>query len=131
MIYRYDFLDGSETVDVSEEWAAILEEMDREEAKNHRKETRRHTSLDALLYEGADFASPENVEAALTDRALLDAAFTCLTETQARRLKMMLDGMTYMEISEKESVSFQKIGKSIQQALTRLEKNRKNIFGMG
>ena len=62
MKYRYAFITGTEEVEISEEWAAVLEEMDHEQQLSDRRETRRHQSLDDLLYEGLDFAAEGDAE---------------------------------------------------------------------
>ena len=44
--YEYSFSNESEIIEVSDEWADILEELDRLEYNNNHAETRRHVSLD-------------------------------------------------------------------------------------
>ena len=44
--YQYRFTDEVITVEISDEWADILEELDRCEYNNDPAETRRHVSLD-------------------------------------------------------------------------------------
>ena len=44
--YVYEFVNETVEIEISEEWAAILREMDREEKLSDRRETRRHTSLE-------------------------------------------------------------------------------------
>ena len=97
MKYRYAFTTGEEAVEISEEWAAVLEEMDHEEQLSNRRETRRHQSLDDLLYEGLDFASDGDAESSLLEKEdgrELEEALGCLTEVQRRRLLMHCEGMT-------------------------------------
>ena len=52
MKIKYEFADGDVEVDVPNEWASILVELDRLERNNDKKERRRHYSLDACVYEG-------------------------------------------------------------------------------
>ena len=97
MKYRYAFTTGEEGVEIPEEWAAVLEEMDHEEQLSNRRETRRHQSLDDLLYEGLDFAAEGDAESPLLkkeDGRELEEALGCLTEVQRRRLLMHCEGMT-------------------------------------
>ena len=125
MKYRYGFVTGNETVDVPEEWAAVLREMDQEEMNNGRRETRRHSSLEELLEEGQDFASDCDAESLLLEKELfreVEEALTFLTETQRRRLMMHCEGMTMREIAAQEGVGFSKIEKSVHQAGIILEK---------
>ena len=44
--YQYRFTDEVITVEISDEWASVLAELDREEYNNDHAETRRHVSLD-------------------------------------------------------------------------------------
>ena len=44
--YEYSFSNESVIIEVSDEWASILAELDREEYNNDHAETRRHVSLD-------------------------------------------------------------------------------------
>ena len=90
MKYRYGFVTGNETVEVPEEWAAVLREMDQEEMNNGRRETRRHSSLEKLLEEGVDFAAPGNAESVLMENEYspeTEKALDCLTETQIRPIQ--------------------------------------------
>ena len=125
MKYRYAFITGEEAVEISEEWAAVLEEMDHEEQLSNRRETRRHQSLDALLYEGLDFASDGDAESPLLEKEdgrELEAALGCLTEIQRRRLLMHCKGMTFVQIGEAEGISRQKATTSVEKAILNLKK---------
>ena len=44
--YQYKFADEVITVEITDEWAGILEELDRVEYNNNHAETRRHIPLD-------------------------------------------------------------------------------------
>jgi RNA polymerase sigma-70 factor (ECF subfamily) len=44
--YQYKFTDEVITVEISDEWASVLAELDREQYNNDHAETRRHVSLD-------------------------------------------------------------------------------------
>ena len=117
--YRYGFVDGTEEIEISEEWAVVLREMDREELNNKRRETRRHTSLEILDYEGEDFAAAGDAETALLlkeSEEEAEAALSSLTEIQRRRVKMRMEGRTYREIGMFECVDARAIEKSIKAA---------------
>lgn len=56
-IIKYKFHDGhTEEIEVSEEVAAVFEELQKYEKKVERKEIRRHISLDMLKEKGFEFA---------------------------------------------------------------------------
>ena len=125
MKYTYAFVTGSSQVEVPEEWAELLAEMDHEEELHNRRETRRHQSLDDLVYEGLDFAAEGDAEDALINRENvreLTEALDALTETQRRRLLMHCAGMTYREIAKLEKVTFTKVGRSMDQAKSKIQK---------
>ena len=130
MKYRYGFATGTETVEIPEEWAAVLEEMDHEEQLCDRRESRRHQSLDDLLYEGMDFAADGDAETPLLEKEFsgeLEEALCCLTEIQRRRLLMHCEGMTYAQIGLREEISLQKAAVSVEKA----KNNLKKIMGGG
>lgn len=56
MKIKYEFVNETIEVEVSDEWAAVISDLDRLERNNDKKERRRHYSLDACTYEGMDFA---------------------------------------------------------------------------
>jgi RNA polymerase sigma-70 factor (ECF subfamily) len=61
MKYTYKFVDGVENdVEVSEELLALLNEFDRQEKKNDRRETRRHVSMDKLA--GLGIGVPDHTQ---------------------------------------------------------------------
>ena len=125
MKYRYAFTTGEEAVEISEEWAAVLEEMDHEEQLGNRRETRRHQSLDDLLYEGMDFASDGDAESPLLEKefsAELAEALEKLTETQRRRLLLRCEGMTYREMGNREAANIKSCEESVKGAIRKMQK---------
>ena len=46
MKYKYEFANENRTIEISEEWISVLEELDRLEYNNNHAETRRHVSID-------------------------------------------------------------------------------------
>ena len=130
MKYRYGFSTGTETVEIPEEWAAVLEEMDHEEQLCARRERRRHQSLDALLYEGMDFAGDGDAETPLLENELsgeLEEALEKLTEIQRRRLLMHCEGMTYREMGRLEDANMKSCEESVKGAIRKIQKNLEEI----
>lgn len=56
MRIHYEFSDKTVEIEVNDEWGNILIDLDRQEYNVNHKETRRHTSLDGLDFEGKLFA---------------------------------------------------------------------------
>ena len=77
MKIKYEFADGDVEVDVPNEWASILVELDRLERNNDKKERRRHYSLDSCVYEGIVYASEDKNLTAIFET---DSKFGRLTE---------------------------------------------------
>ena len=87
----YRFADGHvEEVEVALEVAEALKELDRQEYNNTQKETRRHTSLDAVEYEDERLADPHADTALIAIRRMdatkLWAAFIQLKPKQRELL---------------------------------------------
>ena len=126
--YRYGFADGTEEIEISEEWAAVLREMDREEEANRKKQTRRHISLDAVDYEGEEFAEDGDAETALLEKEsdrVVERTLSSLTDVQRRRVEMRTLGMSYRDIAEKENTNWKTIKESITGAAIKIQKNLK------
>ena len=60
MQFTYKTATGNITIDVDEEWVAILQDCDREEYNNDHAETRRHYHFEACEYEGQDYADDDD-----------------------------------------------------------------------
>ena len=56
MKIKYEFNTETVEIEVPDDWGNIVIELDRNEYNNNHKETRRHYSLDACMFEGMDFA---------------------------------------------------------------------------
>lgn len=70
MKVRYEFVNGEiSEIEVDDNLGELLVDFDRQEYNNDHKETRRHTSLDGMEYEGEAFLSPENTEEQVLKRA--------------------------------------------------------------
>ena len=123
--YRYGFVDGTEEIEISEEWASVLREMDRAEEANRKKQTRRHISLDAVDFEGGEFAEEGDAETALLEKEAdwaVEEMRSSLTDVQRRRVEMRLDGLTYREIAMMESTSAMACQESVMGAAKKLKK---------
>ena len=136
MIIEYKLADGSTAwVDVTEELAEFLEEDDRRTSNADRRE-RYHApfSIDALLYEGEEYAdkdTPETIYLACEEEDeedRMERYLSVLTETQRRRVRMRLAGLTYREIAEIERTDFSSVAESLKAAGKKLHKTFPKIF---
>ena len=81
----YHFVNESKEDESEEKWDQVLKELDRLEYNNNHRETRRHTSLDGMEYEGEAFLSPADTEEQVLkreDMARLLRAMEALTPAQ-------------------------------------------------
>ncbi len=62
MKYKYNFCNEAVEIDVPDEWAQVLQNLDREEYNNNQKETRRHSSLEVFDPDELPVPSEESVE---------------------------------------------------------------------
>jgi len=110
------------------------------EIQNADRRERYHTpySTDALLYEGTDFTgtdTPETIYLAYEDEAengsddeQIERYFSVLTETQRRRCRMRLAGLTYQQIAAIEDADYSSVVESIKGAQKKLRKKFPDIF---
>jgi len=126
MKIRYEFANGEVTeVEVSEEVGAVIVESRREEENLARKNRYHCYSLDAIDYEGAEYADPHTPEGDYISREnkeVISRALACLTETQRRRLMLYAGGLSYREIARREGVDHKKVIKSVEAAKEKLKK---------
>ena len=77
MKIRYEFVNESTEIEVSDEWGSVLLELDRQEYNINQKETRRHCSLEAYDQDhnllGADDDVLETVISAFEQEDLKNA----------------------------------------------------------
>lgn len=118
MKIKYAFLDGTVTeVEVSDEIGAVI--IDSRKAEHAQDERHRYHcySYDAIDYEGEEYGACD--EYAVEDdsaeqTARIREAFSHLTATQQRRLRMYANGKTLREIAAIEETSFQSVSESIE-----------------
>ena len=65
MKIQYKFATETVTIEVDDRWGELLVDLNRQEYNNDHKETRRHSSMDALAEQGVQFAAEQDALAAL------------------------------------------------------------------
>lgn len=126
MVIRYRFVTGDEYVEVPDEWASTLAELDKQGQNNQRKETRRHVQIASGLSEstGAWFFDKmaemayENVEDHIVIQKLLES----LTPQQRTLLiALALEGASLTDIAKRQGISKPSVH-------TKIERLRKRIM---
>lgn len=117
MLVKYHFEKETLEIEVSEEWANVIIELDRLEYNNDHKEKRRHCSLDALNLDETLLPSKENVEADVVrkeESKMLEEAISRLKPHQQALIRAvyfdeipMTEYATYLGIT-KSAVTQQK-----------------------
>ena len=128
MKIKYAFLDGTVTeVEVSDEIGAVI--IDSRKAEHAQDERHRYHcySYDAIDYEGEEYGACD--EYAVEDdsaeqTARIREAFSHLTATQQRRLRLYANGKTLREIAAIEEASFQSVSVSIEAGRKKFLPNR-------
>lgn len=127
MKIKYEFADGDVELEVSDEWASVLAELDRLERNNDKKEKRRHYSLEACTYEGADYAvEDEGISALfkdLTELERLTNAMEHLSDKQKSLIKAIyFDGISVSEYAAMEGVDHSAISHRLRTIYKKLKK---------
>ena len=102
---------------------------DTRKTQNLERKERYHTecSLDAMVYEGAIFASDEDVEEDFLryeqERAIYDWLRSRLTLVQYRRFRYLMEGLSLRDIAELEGADYKTVRESIEAARKKLQKS--------
>ena len=126
MKIKYVFCNEEVEIEVSEEWGAIILDMDREEYNNNHAETRRHCSLDALDRDDNNIPSGEDLEADYLEkeeREELHAAIKQLSPRQQGLIKQVyFEGRKYTDIAVEEGKKESAIRNATNRATKKIKK---------
>lgn len=128
--YTYYFVDGTQSeVSATDEMYEILEEMDREERNNNRKNTRRHISISDTNDKNENISDPRgNAYDEIIRRAgekKFERAMSTLTEKQQELVCKRFDEVKSVgSIAAEEGVDIS----AISHRLDRIEKKLKKFF---
>ena len=124
----YIFSDGTASeIEVTDEFYTLYAELVQQEKRNHWKETRRHISLNYLLENGIDFASPAadllSVLIQQEDEKRIHKAMAALSNKQKDLAeKVFFKGMTLTAIAKEKGVSQPAITQQLATVLKKLKK---------
>ena len=125
---NYEFVTGEVVeIEVSEEWAEVLKEMDRNEHNINQTETRRHCTLDVLGDEG-EWMLDETTDPALIAEMretmeLVIGAIKSITPKQRDIIKRVaIEGMSIVDYAEKECISQPVASKRLKAAQKNIKK---------
>lgn len=125
---KYEFADGTTSeIEVTDELYALHLQLVQEEKRNHWRETRRHTSLYALMELGVDFidtaADPCAAVELREDDERIHKAIAALSDKQRALLeKVFNQNMSLREIERQTGVTHQALSKQIAVIYKKLKK---------
>jgi RNA polymerase sigma-70 factor (ECF subfamily) len=127
MKFSYNFATGEKNeIEVSEEFYAVIMELERETYNINQRETRRHCSLEAYNLDDALFPSDVDVEAEVCreeTRAEVEAAIDKLPPEQQRLIRTIcLDGVPAVEYAQITGDSPSNISHKLSRAKKALKK---------
>lgn len=126
--YHYHFSNGETiSIEIPDGWGEILIDLDRQEYNNDHKETRRHYSLEARVYEGMDYAVEDSGLEALfagpTDEERLRAAIQKLDPDQQAMIRAIyFEGVSVNDYAARMGVTQSAISHRLQTARKKLKK---------
>ena len=116
MKIRYEFVDGEiSEVEVAEEIGSVIVESRRLEDNLSRKERYHCYSLDAVDFEGNEYAdrdTPESLLEQMVDKRHIKGLLERMSEVQRRRLLLYAQGKSLREIARLEGVDHKAVKKS-------------------
>lgn len=131
--YTYHFSDGTKsTVDVTDEMYKTLTELDAQEYRNNRTETRRHVPLTTLTDINKDILALDedlaDVLIAKENASNLQAAIESLTEEEQDIVKLYyFNNLTLEKIAKKYGVQKSAISRRLSRILRNLKKVLQNM----
>jgi len=124
MKIQYKFATETVEIEVSEDWGSLVIDLDRQEYNNDHKETRRHMSLDAAMYEGDVFAVEDVSLESFADNYDLQQAIARLTDNQRRIIVgHYFEGLTYVALAKELGIAEANVRKAANRALKQIQKN--------
>ena len=125
---KYTFADGTTSeIEVTDELYALHLQLVQEEKRNHWRETRRHTSLYALMELGVDFidtaADPCAAVELREDEERIHKAIAALSDKQRALLdKVFNEGKTITQAAQELGLNKSSISRQLQTIYKKLKK---------
>ena len=110
---------------LSVEQASFIKSSTKKQHADNERQRSHCYSLDCIDYEGNEYADSDTVESIIERKEKkeeLNEAIKSLTETQARRLELLLEGLSQHEIMKKEGVNLFAVQCSLEQIKEKLKK---------
>lgn len=123
MKIQYKFVDETVEIEVEEDWGNLVVDLDRQEYNNDHAETRRHTSLSAMNYEGDYFSFEDPALAKLAEYADLHKAISNLPPRQQEVIHLyFFEGLNMVEIADRLDIHPTTVREALNAAKNNLRK---------
>lgn len=126
MKIRYEFATETVEIEVEEQWATVIADLDRQDYNVNHKETRRHCSLDAFNLDDSLFPSDSNVEGVLLDaedkKRLYNAIKVLSQEQQSIIKSIYFNGVSISTYAKKNGVSQPAVTQRLQTIKKKMKK---------
>lgn len=125
MKIKYEFVTETTEIEVEDEWATVIADLDRLERNNDKKEKRRHYSLDACTYEGKDYAMEDlDILALFNDNE--EHLYTAIDKLSVKQKNLVravfFDGMSINDYAANEGVDHSAISHRLKTIYKKLKK---------
>lgn len=127
MKIKYEFTNETVEIEVDEEWGNVLVDLNRQEYNINHKETRRHYSLDACQFEGADFAvEDEALDALFAELTAAERLHTAIAKLKPEQQKLIraiyFEGVSVNDYARMEGCTQSAISHRLQTIRNKLKK---------
>ncbi len=126
MKIKYEFATETVEVEVSDEWATVIADLDRRDYNTNHKETRRHCSLDAYNLDDALFPSDEDVERDFIKSEESKRLHSAIAKLEPRQQdlirRVFFEGQSYSDIARGSSLHRTSVQQATVRALKKLKK---------
>lgn len=126
MKIKYDFATETVEIEVTDDWGAILVDLDRQEYTINHKETRRHCSLDAFNLNDALFPSDVDVLRDILKAEDDERLHNAIAKLEPRQQKLIrqvfFEERGYTDIARAEGLDESAVRHATTRALKKLKK---------
>lgn len=127
MKIKYEFANETVEIEVYEEWGNILVDLNRQEYNINHKETRRHYSLDACQFEGADFAVEDDAfDTLFAEPTAAERLHTAIAKLKPEQQKLIraiyFEGVSVNDYARMEGCTQSAISHRLQTIRNKLKK---------
>lgn len=126
MKIKYEFATETVEVEVTDEWATVIADLDRRDYNTNHKETRRHCSLDAYNLDDALFPSDEDVERDFIRSEENKKLYAAIAQLEPRQQdlirRVFFEGQSYSDIAREDCLHRTSVQQATVRALKKLKK---------